>query len=188
MVWLCLVMHRAIKAIQFISGLGFPINRFALFALHALRFCLANVVSFGQNFFELILHSAAFIKSNLEIIYGEEPKKSWAVYAHTVLRKTVKQMRDPKYLEELPADVAAARQEQLRMFLCLFNGDWRSPVPRHYCSMSCPCGGLPKGELLELAASTYCQVVLCSRPPIPALSRWLKCAATARWYMPPACF
>lgn len=43
-------------------------------------------------------------------------------------------------------------------------------------------GGASKKELRIMAKLLFCQVVLGSKPQVPALSRWMKCRATAKWF------
>ena len=146
------------------------------------RFCASNVVSFGQTFCELILQSSAFIKQNMTVVY-EAPDPAWAMYAHDVAKLTIKQLRSDLASHKYDPGDLNHRRQRINLFLSVFNSDWKSPVLRHHCSMTCPCGCLPASDLAALAAELYVEIILGSRPPIPALNRWLKCSSTARWFM-----
>ena len=141
-----------------------------------MRFCCANVVSFGQTFCELILQATGLIKQKMQVVYVK-PDPSWSFFSQRIAALSLKELREP------PKDSGSdERRKRIQLFLDIFNSDWKSPVLCHHCSVYCPCGGLPQPELAALAASLFVEVVFFSRPPIPALNRWLKCSATARWF------
>ena len=72
----------------------------------------------------------------------------------------------------------------ITMFLCIFNGNIRDPRRWvHHHTLGCPCGILSLSELRSLAALTYVKVVFRTKPPVPALSRWLRCLDTASWFL-----
>ena len=48
--------------------------------------------------------------------------------------------------------------------------------------MGCFCNGASRADLGIMAKLLFCQVVLGRKPQVPALSRWLKCRITARWF------
>lgn len=147
------------------------------------RFCLANVISFGQTYFDLILHCASYIKSKFQVVCGEQPKKEWGEFSAAIAKISLKQLRSETYSEGDAGSPSASRLEKIKLFLGIFNGDWRQSEVRHYCSPGCVCNRVTRERLVELAVSAYVEVVLHSRPPIPALNRWLKCSSTARWYL-----
>lgn len=144
----------------------------------ALRFCCANVISFGQTFCELILQATSLIKQKMQVVYVK-PDPSWSFFSQRIAELSLKELRKPKDSDDSGSE---ERRKRIQLFLDIFNSDWKSPTLRHHCSVYCPCGGLPQAELAELAASLFVEVVFFSRPPIPALNRWLKCSATARWF------
>ena len=112
----------------------------------------------------------------MTVVY-EAPDPAWAMYAHDVTQLTIKQLQSDD-----SGDLNHRRQ-RIKLFLSVFNSDWKKPTLRHHCCMSCPCGCLPASDLAALAADLYVEIILSSRPPIPALNRWLKCSSTARWFM-----
>ncbi|CAJ1340642.1 unnamed protein product, partial [Effrenium voratum] len=89
------------------------------------------------------------------------------------------------YLESLTAVDDSAHSvlsQKLQWLLVFFNGDWRSDTITHHCSVRCPCGSRSAQEAKQKAATVYVCIVLGSRPPVPALAKWLKCGQTARWF------
>lgn len=75
------------------------------------------------------------------------------------------------------------RQERVKQFLDIFNGDWRKPHIKHHCSVYCRCGGQPLEKVAEMASSLFLEIILSGKPKIPALNRWLRCAETSTWFM-----
>lgn len=148
-----------------------------------LRFCLSNVIAYGQTFLDLVLHISAYIRNNMKISF-EVPDPSWRTYASRVLKMSLS-----KRLQGAKDKGAQHRQkltELMDRYLVVFNGDWRDTRPQgltHYCHVQCGCGGLRPEDLAQLASSTFIELAMFSRPPIPALSRWLKCSETAKWYL-----
>ena len=51
--------------------------------------------------------------------------------------------------------------------------------------LRCQCGCSTVAELRKAASFAYATVVLRTKPPIPALSRWMKCYETAVWFLLP---
>lgn len=138
------------------------------------RFCMANVISYGQTFLDLVMHSAAYIRQHLHVEYGDV-NPSHAAYSARLVKLALK--------SRLRADTGAL-WKKAEQFLTIFNGDWRDWSTKgllHVCSMHCRCG-YTGGGLAEQAASIYVELVLSSKPPIPALSRWLRCGETAKWF------
>lgn len=81
----------------------------------------------------------------------------------------------------------SALEQKIDRFLVIFNGCWRDSSPNglvHHCHVGCACGGMRQDELALVASELYIEVMLCGRPSVPALSRWLKCAKTAKWFLP----
>ena len=75
------------------------------------------------------------------------------------------------------------RMDRIKLFLNIFNSDWKTETLVHHCSAYCPCGGRGRPAVAQLAATLFVEIVYFSRPPIPALNRWLKCSATSRWFL-----
>ena len=70
----------------------------------------------------------------------------------------------------------------VKWLLVIYNGDWRSPTPIHHCKLGCECKCESPAQLRLKAMTVFVAFVMGSRPAVPALSRWLKCVKTARWY------
>lgn len=144
---------------------------------------MSNVIAYGQTFLDLVLHVSAYIKTNMQAVYTPvDPAHQRYARAITEIALT-KRLHQGKGRDNEWSRKFRARIE---MFLLLFNGNWkdsRSTAIRHHCSMKCKCGGLSQQNLAEAAATVFIELVLCSRPPIPALPRWLKCSETAKWYL-----
>ena len=151
------------------------------------RFCLSNVISYGQTFLDLVLHCAGYIRTNMKVSYNP-PHADWRKFASRVVQISLS-----KRLQK-DSDQSNTRQKLdklIRKFLTLFNGNWKDWSPQglqHHCHVQCECGGLRPHDVAEAAATTFVELVMFSRPPIPALSRWLKCSETAKWYLSLAFF
>ena len=74
-------------------------------------------------------------------------------------------------------------EQRTELFLNVFNSNWKRDSLIHCCYMGCPCGGLPGPELASLASELFVEIILSSRPTVPALSRWLKCSKAAKWFL-----
>lgn len=130
-----------------------------------LRFCCTNVCHFGQTFLDLSVHAAAHIRANMVIDY-EAPDPRNAAFARCI------------------TNIALPKQtDRVELFLAIFNSDWSRRTLKHHCSLTCKCGGLSPPALAQLAATLWTEIIMCKRPPVPALSRWLRCADTARWFV-----
>ena len=147
-----------------------------------MRFCMSNVVAYGQTFLDLVLHIAAYIKRYMTVSY-EPASMTHRRFAESVVKLALgKRLRGGDDKSEWRRKL----DERIQTFLNIFNGDWKVWSPgglKHHCSIRCSCGGMKGPELGSYAASLFTELVLCSRPPIPALSRWLKCSETAKWYV-----
>lgn len=150
-----------------------------------MRYCISNVISFGSTFLELVLSAAAYIESNIEIVYTEvEPK--WKAYSKAIIDLAEPDTNgEPDSEEEMSSGTKRRKQRLLRteMFLSIFNGNWKQKRIYHHCSLVCKCGGLGRRELAKKAATVFIEMVLCGRPPIPALNRWLRCESTCKWFL-----
>lgn len=138
----------------------------------------------------MTLHVAAYIKANLQIDYTD-PDPAWRKYAETIIawthldRSRRRDVPEGDFAQEANAS-ARKHQEQLDLFLCIFNSNWKRTGPgsiKHHCRLGCPCGCLSRDKLAELASSLFCQLILFGKPPIPALNRWLRCRETSKWYL-----
>lgn len=141
---------------------------------------MSNVIAYGQTFLDLVLHTGAYIKQNIQISY-DPPNPEHHRFAKSVVRLAL-----TKKLAKLDNEWKAKLLRKIDRFLLIFNGNWKNWSKSgliHHCSVRCPCGGLNKQILGDMAATSYVEMILCSRPPIPALSRWLKCAETSKWYL-----
>ena len=147
------------------------------------RFCLSNVIAYGQTFLDLVLHCANYIRANMKISY-EAPEPSWQQFGRRIIHISLaKRLQGP---HDKDNDKRRKLRALIQRFLNIFNGDWKQWDPSdlcHHCHVRCACGGLRRAELADMAATTFIELVLFSRPPIPALSRWLKCSETAKWYL-----
>ena len=142
---------------------------------------MSNVVAYGQTFLDLVLHTAAYIRRHMTVCY--EP----ANMKHRRFAESVIKLALGKRLQGTQ-EWRRKLDKRVEAFLTIFNGDWKdwtSGGLKHHCSVRCSCGGLKGPCLGEYAASLYIELVLSSRPPIPALSRWLKCSETAKWFVLP---
>ena len=143
---------------------------------------MSNVVAYGQTFLDLVLHTASYIKMNMRASY-EPPDPRHQQFAKAVMNLSL-----AKRLRGGDKD-SKARIKLLNLmdrFLLMFNGDWKDWTPQglvHHCSVTCKCRDIGTSDLGECAAALFVELALCSRPPVPALSRWLKCAETAKWYL-----
>ena len=130
------------------------------------------------------------------MVYGE-PLDSDKEFARQIMNLTMparlQKMKRAQYdregdgVELQEAARSSALEQKIELFLCVFNGSWRKSKPSdlvHYCHLNCRCGGRRGIELGNLAAELYIEVILAGRPSVPALSRWLKCAKTAKWFLP----
>lgn len=144
------------------------------------RFCMSNVIAYGQTFLDLVLHVGAYIRQNIRISYDPPNAKRHRFAQSVVHLALAKQFAKPD------SEWKRKFLRKINLFLLLFNGNWKNWDRAglvHHCSITCPCGGLRRQALADKAAECYVEIVLCSRPPIPALSRWLKCSETAKWYL-----
>lgn len=80
------------------------------------------------------------------------------------------------------ADSSVHKKELVDYLLLMFNGDWRSSRIAHYCQLGCRCGCRTKEEVVAKAKAALLGVIFATRPSVPALSRWLKCSKTAKWF------
>lgn len=145
-----------------------------------MRFCLSNVISYGQTFLDIVGHTAAYIKKNLRRCYTP-PSQKHASFARTILDMALKKRR-----KGVDGKLNKTLDRQIERFLAIFNGNWSDHTPEglvHHCSVICSCGCSNVDQLIEAATSSFAEIVLASRPPIPALSRWLKCSDTAKWFV-----
>lgn len=158
-----------------------------MWALQRTRFCTCRVLSYGSTFYDLVVHCSTYIRSKMKVAYQEPPD---GTYARAIMDMSM-ESRIQKLKDLLDAEGTLGDQERssllarrFELFLCIFNGDWKDfERPWHYCNMNCPCGGRRHSELIELAVTLYIEVILGSRPTVPALSRWLKCSKTSRWFL-----
>ena len=145
-----------------------------------LRFCISNVLNFGTSFFDLVLQCTELIENSIRVSF-EPPSPSNMKFAKDMLQAA---MEGRRKLNLHGSEHPESRQASL--FLSIFNGNWKSNVITHHCSYECPCKG--SRSLGKLAGEVFAEVVLGARPTVPALSRWLKCASTAKWFLPLAEF
>ena len=77
-------------------------------------------------------------------------------------------------------------ERKTNLFLAIFNGNWKDTSQKglvHHCFMGCPCGGLTPAALRQVGADLFVEIVLASKPSVPAVSRWLKCSKSAKWFL-----
>ena len=112
------------------------------------------------------------------------------------LRPSADDLAYTKNLLQLLFDMDSLKEgdsvlELLQTFMVIFNGNIRdrrlAVALRHHCHLGCPCKCNTLQDLKKLASRTYLAVVMKTRPPIPALSRWLRCFDTACWFLCPSC-
>ena len=139
------------------------------------RFCVSNVISYGHTFLDIILQVTYVIRATM-VISHSPPDPRNRTYAEHVLRHA-------GVGNSTGGKDRTQKGERLTLFLTVFNGDWTSKMPTHHCSVFCHCGGMPREQLVELAADLFVEIVLNCKPSVPALNRWLRCAETARWYV-----
>lgn len=156
------------------------------------RFCICRVLGYGSTFYDLVMRCADYVRANIRIVYGRRVSSTWLDYAKTIMQISMP-ARSRKMTDFLDGqgsgtlnenERGALLQRRLNLFLSIFNGNWKDPNNIcHYCGVGCPCGGLKSKDLAELAAGLYVEVLLASRPTVPALSRWMKCAKTSKWFL-----
>ena len=127
-----------------------------------------------------MLQTMWHIKTSMQISY-DPPDPANGRYAKSILKIAGCCSSELEDSDE-SREAKARRKERLDLFLAIWNGDWRNPVPTHHCSVYCACGGCGSDKVAELAANLYIEIALSSKPRIPALNRWLRCLDTARWY------
>lgn len=155
------------------------------------RFCTCRVLSYGSTFYDLVARCADFVRSNIKVIYQQKPHHGVEYNARIIDLTMSSRVHKMTNFLDGQGDGGLEQQERksllqkrLELFLCIFNGDWNDTVNIcHYCNIGCACGGLPQRQIADLAASLYVEVILAGRPTVPALSRWLKCSKTAKWFL-----
>ena len=84
-------------------------------------------------------------------------------------------------------DKSTSLWADITLFIVVFSGnlrDWNTATGlKHVCNLSCPCKCATVRDLRLKAALVYKKVILNTRPPVPALTRWLRCNDTAGWFM-----
>lgn len=138
------------------------------------------------------MRCADYVRANIRVVYGRRSSHTCSDYAKTIMQISMP-ARSRKMTDFLDGQGSGALngdergallQRRLNLFLSIFNGNWKDPTNIcHYCGVGCPCGGLKSKDLAELAAGLYVEVLLASRPTVPALSRWMKCAKTSKWFL-----
>ena len=153
------------------------------------RFCTCRVLGYGSTFYDLVVHCAEYIRKNMKVVYTPSNPEH-IKYAKKILDMTMSvRIAKLKYCLDESGNMTNTKkmsllQQKVDMFLAILNSNWKSPSSLwHHCTMGCPCGGLPQHQLAEQAANLFVEVVLASKPGVPALSRWLKCSRTARWFL-----
>ena len=144
-----------------------------------IRFCLSNVITYRQTFLDLVNHATIYIKRNIRRVCSPPPTSAVS-FARAILDLAL-----AKRLNKEDGN-STALAIRVQWFLTLFNGDWKDHSKEglvHHCSVRCPCGCLDISQLAEAASQAYVEIVLASRPPVPALSRWLKCSDTGKWFI-----
>ena len=153
------------------------------------RFCACNVLGFGSTFFDLVVHCSSYIRSYMQVVYGK-PNPQNLQFAKTIMDLTLP-VRLKKLQFQYDDDLEGSKKQSIlekrtQLFLEIFNGDWKDSSPsglKHVCRIGCSCGGLDRSKLADLAANLFVEIVLASRPTVPALSRWLKCSKSAKWFL-----
>ena len=135
---------------------------------------------------DLMLQAVAFIRTNMVVVF-DAPDPAARKFSHEIMRMTLLQ-RDDSDEDDKTGTLKQKKQDRIALFLNVFNANWKNTkVIKHHCSVFCPCGGLSRDKLADLAASLFVEIVLFGKPPIPALSRWMKCWKTAMWFMNLSC-
>ena len=84
-------------------------------------------------------------------------------------------------------DKSTSLWANITLFIGNSNGnlrDWNTATGlKHVCNLSCPCKCATVRDLRLKAALVSKKVILNTRPPVPALTRWLCCNDTAGWFM-----
>lgn len=156
-----------------------------------LRFCTCNVLGFGSTFFDLVLQCTSYIEKNMQVVY-RRPDDVHLRFAKRIMDLTLpvrlRKLQDMYDSTESPQwkTRISVLEQRTKLFLTVFNSDWTNSSAsslQHCCYLGCPCGGLDRRKLAQLAASLFCEIILASRPTVPALSRWLKCSKSTKWFL-----
>lgn len=171
--------------------LSIELFEFGLPLAHSLSFCLSNVLSYGSTFYDLVLNSCSIIRSRLRIVHAKPCPENMR-FARKIMDITlpVRLKKLHSLYEHQGEGMVDSRksvlQKRTEMFLTVFNGNWKDTSVNglvHCCQLGCKCGGLDATSLGNLAADLFAEVVLSSRPTVPALSRWLKCSKSSKWFL-----
>lgn len=162
---------------------------FLIWVLEQLRLCTCNVLGFGSTFYDVVLHCHAYVKSNLRVVYSH-PRGSDLAYAQAIMDLTLsvrlRKLRDYYEDDVSMLEKCSTLERKTKLFLAIFNGNWKDTSQKglvHHCFMGCPCGGLTPAALRQVAADLFVEIVLASKPSVPAVSRWLKCSKAAKWFL-----
>ena len=90
------------------------------------------------------------------------------VAKRTLLRKS-ELISSDTFMDCSPLDLQAAYEDAVDRFLAVFNGDWRSRRPQHYCD---GCHGSPEEVSSHMAASANDVDLMCCRCKEPSLDDW----------------
>ena len=143
------------------------------------------MLNFGTVFYDLVVKCADVIQKRIQVSY-DPPSDADRSFAKTMMKLSHAARKKAKLLgndddDDDDDNDSTLDAETLQKFLNIFNGNWKSSIITHHCSVLCPCNGTK--NIGKLAGELFAQVILGARPVVPALSRWLKCAATAKWFM-----
>ena len=161
-----------------------------IFILSLFRFCTCNVLGFGSTFYDLVLQCSGYIRRNMRVTHCL-PDLNDLKFAKRVMDLTLpvrlRKLQDMYDSENLQWKVRVSTlQQRTELFLAVFNSNWKRTSEAdlvHCCFMGCPCGCKSRAEVADLAANLFTEIILASRPVVPALSRWLKCSKSTKWFL-----
>ena len=115
------------------------------------------------------------------------PKPADRTYAEGIVNLSLPFFHMLEDVHEDDKSSKASLKQRLDWLLTMFNGDWTSSTIIHYCSVRCACGCKNPREVRMKATAVFVGMVLGSRPPVPAVSKWGKVGQTARWFLLASC-
>ena len=165
------------------------------FGLFVCLFCWVGLgwVKFGLVWFGLVWCVCLFCFVLVRLASAccndrlNRPRACWGQYAKAVLHRCSSAHNDnDSDSDEEVASANGRKAATAQAFADVFNGNWRDWTEEglvHYCFLGCQCGCRTTEELKSKAASLFCIFVMASRPKVPALSRWLRCSDTTKWFL-----
>ncbi len=147
------------------------------------------MLGFGSTFYDVILQCHAYVRSSMRVVYSH-PRDCDLAYAKAIMDLTLsvrlRKLQDYYQDQGAMLEKSSILEKKTKLFLAIFNGNWKDTSRNgllHHCFMGCPCGGLTPAALIQVAADLFVEIVLASKPSVPAVSRWLKCSKSAKWFL-----